>query len=93
MGSVPSGAGMSKMQTYNFNLIKAVVLAVLATLALCLLTMAGINDYQARAEEHQATLDEAKYFKSHPLVLHGCTTDRECEKLDAMLDAIHASYN
>ena len=84
---------MSKMQTDKSNTIKAVAVAVLATLALCLLTRAGVKDYQARAEEHQEILDEAKYFKSHPLVLHGCTTDIECEKLDDMLDAIHASYN
>ena len=93
MGSVPSGAGMSKMQNDKFNTIKAVAVTVLATLALCLLTRAGLRDYQARAEERQAILDEAKYFKSHPLVLHGCTTDIECEKLDTMLDAINASYN
>ena len=84
---------MSKMQNTTPSIIKAVAVTVLATLALCLLTRAGVKDYQARAEEHQATLDEAKYFKSHPLVLHGCTTDIECEKLDVMLDAIHASYN
>ena len=93
MGSVSGGADMSKMQNTTLSIIKAVAVTVLATLALCLLTRAGVKDYQARAEEHQATLDEAKYFKSHPLVLHGCTTDRECEKLDVMLDAIHASYN
>ena len=93
MGSVPSGAGMSKMQNTTLSIIKVVTVAVLTTLALCLLTMAGIRDYQARAEERQAILDEAKYFKSHPLVLHGCTTDRECEKLDDMLDVINASYN
>ena len=84
---------MNKMQNANFNIIKAVVLAVLVTLALCLLTRAGVKDYQARAEEQQAILDEAKYFKSHPLVLHGCKTDIDCEKLDVMLDAINASYN
>ena len=84
---------MSKMKNDKFNIIKAVVLAVLATLALCMFTRACVRDYQARAEERQAILAEAKYFKSHPLVLHGCTTDRECEKLDDMLDAINASYN
>ena len=84
---------MSKMKNDKFNIIKAVVLAVLATLALCLLTRAGLRDYQARAEERQAIQDEVKYFKSHPLVLHGCTTDRECEKLDDMLAVINASYN
>ena len=84
---------MSKMQIDKFNTIKVVAVAVLATLALCLLTMAGVKDYQARAEERQAILEEAQYFKSHPLVLHGCKTDIECEKLDDMLDVINASYN
>ena len=84
---------MSKMQTDKSNTIKAVAVTVLATLALCLLTRAGVKDYQVRAEERQAILEEAKYFKSHPLVIHGCTTDIECEKLDAMIDVINASYN
>ena len=84
---------MSKMQNTTLSIIKVVTVAVLTTLALCLLTMAGIRDYQARAEERQAILEEAQYFKSHPLVLHGCTTDIECEKLDDMLDVINASYN
>ena len=84
---------MSKMQNTTLSIIKVVAVAVLATLALCMSIRAGLRDYQARAEEHQAILDEAQYFKSHPLVLHGCTTDRECEKLDDMLDAINASYN
>ena len=93
MGAVSGGAGMSKMQNTTLSIIKVVTVAVLTTLALCLLTMAGVKDYQARAEERQAILDEAQYFKSHPLVLHGCSTDIECEKLDDMLDVINASYN
>ena len=86
---------MSKMQNVNPSIIKVVaftLVALVATLALCMLTRAGVSDYQARAEERQAILDEAQRFKSHPLVLNGCTTDIECEKLDDMLDAIHASY-
>ena len=82
---------MSKMQNVNLSIIKVVALAVLATLALCILTRAGISDYQARAEERQGLLDEAQQFKSHPLVLNGCETDLECARLDGMLDAIHAS--
>ena len=84
---------MSKMQNTTLSIIKVAAVAVLATLALCLLTRAGINDYQARAEERQAILEEAQYFKSHPLVIHGCSTDIECDKLDDMLDVINASYN
>ena len=84
---------MSKMQNTNPSIIKVVALAVLATLALCILTRAGISDYQARAEERQAILDEAQQFKTHPLVLNGCETDLECARLEDMLDAIHASYN
>ena len=87
---------MSKMQNVNLSIIKVVALtlvALVATLALCILTGAGLSDYQARAEERQAILDEAQQFKTHPLVLNGCETDIECEKLDDMLDAIHVSYN
>ena len=84
---------MSKMQNVNLSIIKVVAFTLVATLALCMLTRAGVSDYQARAEERQAILDEAQQFKSHPLVLNGCETDIECEKLDDMLDAIHASYN
>ena len=72
--------------------LRALVLTVLAVLALCALTEYGINDYQARAKERQALLDEARRLKSHPLVKNGCTTDAECERLDAMLATIHASY-
>ena len=82
---------MSKMQNVNLSIIKVVALAVLATLALCILTRAGISDYQARAEERQAILDEAQRFKSHPLILNGCETDLECERLDDMLEVIHTS--
>ena len=72
--------------------LRALVLTVLAVLALCALTEYGINDYQARAKERQALADEARRLKSHPLVLDGCTTDAECERLDAILATIHASY-
>ena len=72
--------------------LRALVLTVLAVLALCALTEYGINDYQARAKERQALADEARRLKSHPLVLDGCETDIECERLDAMLATIHASY-
>ena len=72
--------------------LKSLALAMLAVLALCTLTEYGISDYQTRAEERQALLDEARRLKSHPLVVNGCTTDQECEKLDAMIATINASY-
>ena len=72
--------------------LKALALAMLVMLALCALAEYGVRDYQARAKERQALLDEARRLKSHPLVLNGCTTDQECEKLDAMLATINASY-
>ena len=80
---------MNKMQNI---ILKAVALAVAATLALCVLIGVGISDYQARAEEYQALLDEAQQFKSHTLVLNGCETDLECERLDEMLEVINTSY-
>ena len=83
---------MSKMQNVNTSIIKVVALAVLALLATtCLASLVGLSDYQARAEERQAILDEAQQFKSHPLVLNGCETDLDCERLDEMLEVIHTS--
>ena len=84
---------MSKMQNINLSIIKVVVFTMLTTLALCVLIRAGISDYQARAEERRTILDEAQHFKTHPLVLNGCETALECEKLAGMLDVIHASHN
>ena len=72
--------------------LRALAFTVLAVFALCALTEYGINDYQARAKERQAVAEEARRYKTHPLVLNGCTTDEECERLDAMLATIHASY-
>ena len=72
--------------------LKSLAFTVLAVFALCSLVEYGINDYQARAKERQALLDEARRLKSHTLVLNGCTTDQECERLNAMLAVIHASY-
>ena len=72
--------------------VRALALTVLVMSALCALGGYGIHDYQERAKERQALLDEASQLKSHPLVLNGCTTDAECERLDAMLATIHASY-
>ena len=95
MGVLQSGADMSKMQNVNTSTIKAVaftMLVMLTTLTLCVLIRAGISDYQARASERQAILDEAQQFKSHPLVLNGCETDLECERLDEMLAVINTSY-
>ena len=73
-------------------IVKALAFTALLMVALCALAEYGINDYQERAKERQALLEEARRLKSHPLVLHGCTTDAECERLDAMLAVIHASY-
>ena len=73
-------------------IVKALAFAALVMLALCALAEYGISDYQARAKERQNLLDEARRYKTHPLVLNGCTTDQECERLDAMLAVIHASY-
>ena len=72
--------------------LKALAFTVLAVFALCALAEYGISDYQTRAKERQALLDEARRLKSHPLVVNGCTTDQECEKLDVMLATINASY-
>ena len=72
--------------------LRALALTALAMLALCTLVEYGVRDYQERAKERQAMLDEARRLKSHPLVVNGCETDLECERLDAMLATIHASY-
>ena len=72
--------------------LKSLAFTVLAVFALCSLVEYGINDYQARAKERQALLDEARRLKSHPLVVNGCETDLECERLDEMLATINASY-
>ena len=80
------------MQNANLSITKVIAVAVLATLALYLLARAGISDYHARASERQAVAEEARRLKSHPLVVNGCETDAECERLDAMLATIHASY-
>ena len=72
--------------------LRALALTVLAMVALYTLAEYGINDYQERAKERQALLEEARHYKTHPLVLNGCETDAECERLNAMLAVIHASY-
>ena len=73
-------------------ILKALAFTILAVFALCSLVEYGINDYQARAKERQALLDEARRLKSHTLVLNGCETDLECERLDEMLEVIDTSY-
>ena len=73
-------------------ILQSLALAALVMLALCTLVEYGVRDLQTRAKERQALLEQAQHFKSHPLVLHGCTTDEECEKLDEMLEVINASY-
>ena len=72
--------------------LRALAFTALAMVALCALVEYGVHDYQERAKERQALLEEARRYKTHPLVLNGCTTDLECERLDAMLATIHASY-
>ena len=72
--------------------LRALALTILVMVALCALVEYGVSDLQTRAKERQALLDEAQRLKSHPLVLDGCETDAECERLDAMLEIIHASY-
>ena len=72
--------------------LRALAFTALVMLALCSFVEYGINDYQARAKERQAVAEEARRLKSHPLVINGCTTDAECERLDAMLATINASY-
>ena len=72
--------------------LRALVLTVLAMVVLGSLVGYGVSDLQTRAKERQALADEARRLKSHPLVLDGCTTDAECERLDAILAVIHASY-
>ena len=72
--------------------LKSLALTVLAMVALSALVEYGVHDYQERAKERQALREEARRLQSHPLVVNGCTTDAECERLDAMLATIHASY-
>lgn len=81
------------MSNNNHTLFKATALTAAVMLALCLLVEYGIHDYQERAKERQVMLAYVQQLKKHPLVLHGCNTDTECKKLDAMLAEIHASYN
>ena len=72
--------------------LRALALTALVMSALCALAEYGISDYQTRAKERQAVAEEARRYKTHPLVLSGCTTDAECEHLDAMLAVINTSY-
>ena len=72
--------------------LRALAFTVLAVLALCSLAEYGVRDLQTRAKERQALAEEARRLKAHPLVKNGCETDAECERLDAMLEVINASY-
>ena len=49
-----------KMQNNSIIILKAVALTVALMLALCTLVEYGIADYQARASEHQALLEQAR---------------------------------
>ena len=73
-------------------ILRSRAFTALVMLALCSFVEYGIRDYKERAKERQAMLEEAQHYKTHPLVVNGCTTDEECEHLDAMLAVIHASY-
>ena len=73
-------------------ILKSLAFTILVMVALCSLVEYGVRDYQTRAKERQALADEARRLKAHPLVVDGCETDAECERLDAMLEVIHASY-
>ena len=73
-------------------ILQSLAFTILVIVALCSLVEYGVRDYQERAKERQAMLEEARRLKSHPLVVNGCTTDAECERLDAILAVIHASY-
>ena len=73
-------------------ILQSLAFTILVMVALCSLVEYAINDHQERAKERQAMLEEARRLKSHPLVVNGCTTDAECERLDAILAVIHASY-
>ena len=73
-------------------ILRSLALTVLAMVALCALAAYGIHDYQTRAKERQALLEQAGVYKTHPLVVNGCTTDEECERLGEMLEVIHTSY-
>ena len=70
--------------------LRALALTALLMVALCALAEYGINDYQTRAKERQALLEEARRLK--PQVVNGCTSYEECERLDEMLEVIHTSY-
>ena len=73
-------------------ILQSLAFTILVMVALCSLVEYGARDLQERAKERQAMLEEARRLKSHPLVVNGCTTDAECERLDAILAVIHASY-
>ena len=83
---------MSNKMQNNSIIIKAVAITVALMLVLCTLVEYGTADYQERASEQQALLEQARIYKSHPLVVNGCDTDLQCEKLDYMLTVINASY-
>ena len=73
-------------------ILQSLAFTILVMVALCSLVEYGARDLQERAKERQAMREEARRLKSHPLVVNGCTTDAECERLDAILAVIHASY-
>ena len=76
----------------NNGIILKVVALTAVMIATCTLAEYIIADSQERASERQAIQEEARIYKSHPLVINGCDTDSECEELDYMLAVIEASY-
>lgn len=68
------------------------LLIVLASIALPLFVGYGYSDAKERSQERQALHQQASYYKTLYSQSNECETDSQCEKLDAMLDAIHASY-
>ena len=86
----------NKMQNSSSSSSSSSILKVALTaavmIATCTLAEYVIDDYQARASEREALLEQARIYKSHPLVVNGCDTDLQCKELDHMLAVIEASY-
>lgn len=86
------GCAMSNKMKNIPAILQSLALTMLIMVAMCVLAEYGVRDYQERARERQAMLSNVQQLKKHPLVVNGCTTDAECERLDAILAEIHASY-
>ena len=82
----------SSSSSSSSSSILKVALTAAVMIATCQLAEYVIDDYQARASERQALLEQARIYQSHPLVINGCDTDLQCKELDHMLAVIEASY-